>query len=1206
MSKSAARPWWRRRWALTLMAVVLVMTAVPVWLLNTQSGLRAALALANKLPGLAISHNGLRGDMARLAADRLLVELPTTSLVLRNLELDWRPAGLLRRRLEVKSLAIDTADVTITAAETTTSDDATRGSSDWSLPVGVEVQDLAVGTIDYDGRRLIEQLSLRTQIHREDLAHQINLVLREPQMGDVALSASGDQLRSEIQLQLPEHQAQLDVTLYDWMESLRWTLAARLPNLQSMGTDGALTINGHGDLENAALTVDGRVQDHRFLLDSLTVEKTGPNSAQVGVTGVADGASVELVARLTPTELSDARLQVADYTLPGSTTGRDRHVESMVLTASGPWDELAMAAQGRGVLIEPFAFEFSGQLRPTQVSLNQLRVDVLGGSASGNGRVNWQQALTADFELSARDVDLSRFDPRLPQASANAVVDFVGDRLVVEMRDLNASVAGSDEPIRGTGRLQVDSGALVDAQLQLTAGRDNQVVLRRASPSAAQDLTIDLALGQLGTFVAGAAGATSGQLVVSLSPLTIDGQIELQALRLPGLLSLQQATFRTESLDDSGSASRSWHQRIELTATELKTDRQSIDKIDATVEADASQQRLVLDITQRPEHTLNLTGRSARDGQLWRFVVENLALRTPRAGVRNERPLYLRFDEADGRLAVAPGCLLITPDSGQLCGQLDTAAGEQTAQLNLALAPNAPIVDELVALLGLPRIELVDGAIVDGEISTHSGQLTADVTAELPSLGIVSIDGDRLVVTKLALTAQGSDQTMSFRVDGSLAGGGLAAHGTLSSLLDEPQIDGQFTTNLPRLKELSPLLPAQLLSGELNAQIAVQGLLKQPDITGPLRVEGLQWTLPSLSVTQRGRLQIDFAQTAANGRQVDINGRVESGDGETELTGKLVLDSGLRGEIAVRGAQLLLADSDALALSASPDLTVTITEQGPQVRGELAIDRSFSSLQLPATGNGVTRSADVIIIDEVESAAATAAMPADVDLLLRFARPGKLQGQGLDASISGQLRIRQSPGQPALASGRLSLTGTYEAFGQRLNLEQGRLLYSNSALDAPLIEAFASRQVDDVTVGVRISGRPTALQTTLESSPSLPQGDILHYLVLGRAPGTGSAADSDQLASAALALALRRSAGGVRSIGDQLGATDFGLTQELGGLALAVGKQLSPRLYVGYTVGLLEPIDIATVRYQLNQNWALNAEVSDESRAGVRYKIDRD
>ena len=64
--------------------------------------------------------------------------------------------------------------------------------------------------------------------------------------------------------------------------------------------------------------------------------------------------------------------------------------------------------------------------------------------------------------------------------------------------------------------------------------------------------------------------------------------------------------------------------------------------------------------------------------------------------------------------------------------------------------------------------------------------------------------------------------------------------------------------------------------------------------------------------------------------------------------------------------------------------------------------------------------------------------------------------------------------------------------------------------------------------------------------------------------------------------------------------------EEIGGAALTIGQYLSPRLYVGFGVGLFDPGQLVTLRYDVSDSISVEAVTSDETtRAGVDYRVER-
>jgi autotransporter translocation and assembly factor TamB len=76
--------------------------------------------------------------------------------------------------------------------------------------------------------------------------------------------------------------------------------------------------------------------------------------------------------------------------------------------------------------------------------------------------------------------------------------------------------------------------------------------------------------------------------------------------------------------------------------------------------------------------------------------------------------------------------------------------------------------------------------------------------------------------------------------------------------------------------------------------------------------------------------------------------------------------------------------------------------------------------------------------------------------------------------------------------------GTFGAFGQRLEIETGRLIYTGGPLENPGLEIRAVRRVDQVTAGALVRGTLQEPEITLYSDPPMPSAEVLSYLTLGK------------------------------------------------------------------------------------------------------------
>jgi translocation and assembly module TamB len=153
----------------------------------------------------------------------------------------------------------------------------------------------------------------------------------------------------------------------------------------------------------------------------------------------------------------------------------------------------------------------------------------------------------------------------------------------------------------------------------------------------------------------------------------------------------------------------------------------------------------------------------------------------------------------------------------------------------------------------------------------------------------------------------------------------------------------------------------------------------------------------------------------------------------------------------------------------------------------------------------------------------------------------------------------------------------------------------------------ATRRTGDVLAGVQARGTLKSPELTLFSEPSMSDTDTLSYLMLGRPADQARGADGELLYQAATSLGaaggelLAQKIGsvfGIKDVSIQTGATSTDT-------ALVIGTYLSPRLYINYGIGLLEPVNTFRMRYKLNKNWQFQSETGVHSGADILYTIER-
>ena len=143
----APRP---RRWLRWLGWGVVLPVAVLVgggaWLLGTQSGLDASLALAQRATGGALQVDGARGRvLGGFEVDALAYRTPDLYVDLKAVSLAWQPAALFDRRLQIDHLTVARVAIAQAVAEDKPDAPPAVAPASLELPIAIEVARLAVG-----------------------------------------------------------------------------------------------------------------------------------------------------------------------------------------------------------------------------------------------------------------------------------------------------------------------------------------------------------------------------------------------------------------------------------------------------------------------------------------------------------------------------------------------------------------------------------------------------------------------------------------------------------------------------------------------------------------------------------------------------------------------------------------------------------------------------------------------------------------------------------------------------------------------------------------------------------------------------------------------------------------------------------------------------------------------------------------------------
>jgi translocation and assembly module TamB len=203
--------------------------------------------------------------------------------------------------------------------------------------------------------------------------------------------------------------------------------------------------------------------------------------------------------------------------------------------------------------------------------------------------------------------------------------------------------------------------------------------------------------------------------------------------------------------------------------------------------------------------------------------------------------------------------------------------------------------------------------------------------------------------------------------------------------------------------------------------------------------------------------------------------------------------------------------------------------------------------------------------------------------------------------------------------------GSYRGYGQSLVIDRGVVNFQGP-LDAPGLDIVALRKGLAVEAGVAVTGSAKRPQIRLVSEPNVPDPDKLSWIVLGRAPDSGSGADLGLLLPAAQALLGGPGGGMTEELSRSLGFDSFSIGQgelnstsraassrvlgsgstvasdpSVAGQVLSVGKRLSPELFLSFEQSLGGAETLVKLSYQLSRRLSVVARGGTDTSLDLHY-----
>ena len=511
-------------------------------------------------------------------------------------------------------------------------------------------------------------------------------------------------------------------------------------------------------------------------------------------------------------------------------------------------------------------------------------------------------------------------------------------------------------------------------------------------------------------------------------------------------------------------------------------------------------------------------------------------------------------------------------------------------------------------------------------------------------------EGDALALalqwdTERAGSAQGQLKTTLKRAPANAAGAGAWTWPA-----DAP-LNGQLRAQLPRIGVWSVLAPpGWRIRGSLQANVDIKGTRTSPQLQGDLNandlalrsvVDGIEFGNGRLRATLDGtRIRINeftlqgakqtisanyktIASSVANVANAADTGGVLTAQGEATWA-----DGPPRVLLDARLDKLRASIRSDRQVTLSGTLQARLDGKAMQLGGALKVDQARFLLPEEATpqlGDDVvvrSRSASTAgqespSLANISQAKITPSLPQDtrsikVAVEVDLGRDFRVQGKGIDTQLRGTLALSADAlNHPRLVGTVNTFGGQYQAYGQRLDVEQGQLRFTG-AVDNPALDILAIRPNLVQRVGVQINGTALLPRVRLYAQPELPDSEKLSWLVLGRSSASGGG-EAALLQQAALALLGSKSGGMSGGLAASLGLDELsfrGASSNADGNttegAVTLGKRFSRNFYAAYERSISGALGTLFIFYDLSQRLTIRAQAGQQSGIDLIFTVPYD
>lgn len=1256
----------KRAALLAVLAVCLLVLGAVGMALFTRAGFAFAVLAVDELAGEALTIEGGSGrlvDEWRLTGLRL--SLGGHRLEIAELACRWQPGRLWRRTLLIERLGARGVAVEVGESSTTPSHSAPDRSGALPallLPIAVQVEDFSVEEMSlrrgeeqlFAGARIQARLSLAdgilavSSLQIEADGAQVNVAgevhtgprwpldlqakwsLQRPGcsrlQGRTTLTGDLVELRLAAQFTAPTTLAVQGVINHPF-ETPAWEVqgsgSAVDPSLfcadwPSVALDVSLAATGSGDVFRGSLAGALHQSDYPEL--SVDLQFAGDaGELQVAPSPIRFGDDGgELSGRLSWSDdlRWDATLLLESWQ-PGRFVPALAGTLAGELRSTGTLGPAGLRWQGTITDLRYNDGALAGPLTATgQVhgDGDDLQADLILSAGSGRMRMSATARLQERFEwqgrLRAESVDPSFF-PDLPAGSVDGELFAFGSgtdedlELAVRLERLSGDLAGYE--LQGGGRFEVRDGRLQIDALHLENG-DNRLAVQGVIDDRVE-VNFHLQGEELSRLYAPLGGRVDLSGHLSGAREAPRAVVELQADHL------SYDAYRLDRVSGTLQYGRHGAQSVDL-----RIDLEGLSGSGVTLEraglemAGALGDHRLAVALDGAGGRLHLTANGGwREERRWRGTVEELSLHAPELGGWDQVGSSGVEIGAD-RLAIDTLCLAGGPSS--LCVE---GSWEENG------AWSAELSDLQVDLADLQHrgamAPAVTGLVSGRASAAGNGTLLRRLSGTFSAPRIAVPVNDDSWLPKLFW----SDNEFSIElVDADLQGRLRSRFSDGSTIEADLQLAevvdlAALSMSAPiggtvRIRRVDPLPLAVLTddylqpTGRLTAELNLGGTIGHPRFSGSLRLVDGRLGFPELGIG----LEELRGTVAGIDQRLSFELQARSGAGTVRGSGGLDFSgTDWSGTFTIDGTDCDLLQLSELQIVVSPSVRLRIGPDGGDLTGVVRVPRAL--IQPEEMQGSVGASADVVFVDQVEP---STAWPFLLDVQVVFDDQVVVKGYGLNAGLDGFLDVSGRADQGLVGRGELRIVrGTFSLYGTPLQISRGRLVFGGGAIDNPELDIVAQKTVQSAAfngkgalVGVTVSGTAQDYYLELFSEPSMPDNDIVAYLLLDKPIGSGDDQARGLVSEAMSAVGLAAGNVLLDEITGILPIDDLHLegSAESRRASLVVAKRLTDQLSISYDFNLFEHAGAFRVRYEFGRGFSVQSRSSVEANGlEVLYTFER-